>query len=267
MTEYEILSVRLSIIAILLSILIPFVQFAYNKWFKRLKLDILPFDKLILLFNESGSYLKIKFAINCLNQSITVKNIKATVSKKSNNETNIFNWSFFESVQMNFVTGATPNTIFSTQYATPVRYPADTLNPLIVEFANTDNKTNSDLAETRKKRDIAIQESRSRETGAFDYSTFSEQFKQNSKYLDIYSAYMDCFLWKEGEYDVKITVTYDNDKFYTKSFTFQITKEEEEILKKNIEEVIFCRLKQFYYIPVSFGLISTDMNQKKIERK
>lgn len=226
-------------------------------------MDILPFDKLILLFNESGSYLKIKFAINCLNQSIIVKNIKATVTKKSNNETNTFNWSFFESVQMNFITGTyNPNTIFSTQYATPVRYPEDTLNPLIVEFANTDNKTNSDLAETRKKKDIAIQEACSGETGAFDYSTFSEQFKQNSKYLDIYSAYMACFLWNEGEYDVKITVTYDNDKFYNKSFTFQITREDEEILKKNIEEVIFCRLKQSYYIPVSFGLISTDMNEK-----
>ncbi len=263
MTEYEKLSIIISAFAVLFSVLIPLSQFVYKKYWRRLKLNILPFDKLTLLFNESGSYLKIKFAIDCLNQSVTVKNIKATVTKTSNNETNIFNWLFFESVQMNFVTGTyTPNTIFSTQYATPVRYPADTLNPLIVEFANIDNKINSDLAEMKKKKDIAIQEACSRETGVFDYSSFCDRFKQDSKYLSIYNGYSECFLWKEGVYDVKITVTYDNNKLYTKSFTFQINKEEEEILKKNIEEVIFCRLKQSYYIPTSFGLISTDMKEK-----
>ncbi len=77
MTPYELGSLLVAIVAVVLSILIPLVQFLY-RILRNPKLDLIPFDgrSLVLCFNESSSYAEFMFSVLCENASSLVRTIE-----------------------------------------------------------------------------------------------------------------------------------------------------------------------------------------------
>ena len=70
-TVYELIALILSFIAIM----IPIVQWAWNKWIVKPILKLLPTGKINPYFNRSGSYLGIESVYEAINKPITVKHI------------------------------------------------------------------------------------------------------------------------------------------------------------------------------------------------
>lgn len=263
MTQYEKLSITISILAILISTFVPIGKFLWKKYVTKLSLNILVFDKLLLLFNESGAYFKMKFAIECNNHPTTIKNVKAKITRVENNETNIYEWSFLESTSMWLGIEPSSRTITS-QYAGPIKLEANSLTPLYIEFSNENQKYCNDIKRGVNERDdsiLALKKEFQLSGNFSDYESFQQEYRKKSSYNQLYALFSDKCYWKEGDYSLKIIITYGNNETYTKQYFFSISKEDSENLKQNIDEIIFGRIKQEYWLKPYLNIIYVKVKE------
>lgn len=255
MSFYEKATLLCSAIAILLSILIPLIQFIISRS-KRLKLSIIPFENnsLYLLYNESGSYFKFSFCVSCQNRPTTISSIQAKILRKSDGKEKLFNWSTLESIYINWFGINSANRINSVSYARPCKINADTLEPFIVEFTNTDTEHLQELCSARDQQLLR-------------YVTFSE--KQMNSVDDLRKTYTaldeyrqlckdyNCFLfWLPGEYELSLTLKHDVKKKKIVKYNFSISESEYSQICKNEESIIFGQLyKQSNQQPLPFNSI------------
>ena len=134
MTFYELLGIVLAALALI----IPFIKWVYEKWFKRLKIDFLISDVITIYFNRSGSYINLGGVYKADNKTATIKNISAKVIRKADNAMLNLTWPTFPSPTVKEI-GDQYEHSFETAH--PFSANADSLTPIFIEF--TDEKTNS----------------------------------------------------------------------------------------------------------------------------
>lgn len=245
MTLYEKLTLICSGIAILLSILIPLFQFIIKliiKQARSLKLSIIPFEtnSLSLFFNESGSYFKFSFCIECLNKPSTISSIKARIIKKEDKTEKSFTWSSFEPVIVNWFGYDSSNRINSVSYARPYRINPGSLEPFIIEFSNSDS---SELQKICFDRNQKLQRYL-----CFNNKQFNSIYDCHNSYieLDEYQELSDSFkrflFWTPSDYELTMDVFHDIQVKETYKYTFSVSEEDYTLLCKNIESIIFSQL-------------------------
>ena len=82
MTEYESISITISIVAIILTFLIPILQWIWRNWIVSAKMKYYPTGQASLFFNQSGAYMRINGIIESERKATTIKIIKITVTRK-----------------------------------------------------------------------------------------------------------------------------------------------------------------------------------------
>lgn len=260
MTKYETLTVIISGIALLLSILIPLSSYIYNKFLKKLEINILPFDFTSLFHNESGSYFRAKFAIECKNKPLTIKTINATIIKEQNNETYKYKWSFLESLFC-WISADPNNRAFTTQYATPMTLCNDSITPFIIEFATADETYRNKSTAIIQARDKEITNLKNKAQNIDSYESFVKYVKKQDEYNQLYTKLFDAFIWKEGSYIIEFEIIYDKNKSYKSTFRFQINEEEMKNLQTNIDEIIFNREKELFGINKFFNYVNKTLSE------
>jgi len=238
----------LSLIAIVVSILallMPLWQYLYQKFFRPLKIRIIPFNKTAFLFNESGSYIKMKFSIDCENQDMVISKIgvEVTSHRKVKKEILLLNWNFFEPVNFNWLGSNMSNSINTTAYARPIKVNKSSIEPFIIEFSSNSqdvinelsalsdersNSLNNYIATLPNKDTVKIQE-------------VIDGYKNTNEYSTTFNAYEKYLFWEAGDYSLKVIIEYGKDKQYTQTYKFSLDSQEAQKIKENIEKTIFCR--------------------------
>ena len=259
-SPYEWWSLIIAALAVFISIAIPFAQFLYKKY-KRLKISIIPFEQtaLTMLFNESGSYIKLLICLECKNQDTTIKKIHANITRSNDNHSCSFEWSTLESVYVNWFGTNASNRINSVSYARPFKIKADTLEPFIIEFSGNGSISLKKFCNNRNQcLQRFIQFSGEKFETADDickkYKTASPEY---SKMVSELSEY---FFWEAGTYTITIDILHDLNKITSSKFTFTLDNSDSDLLKQNIDSTIFGRLYENTQTPISFNVINKPLS-------
>lgn len=258
MTLYEKYTLVISIAAILVSVLLPLIQYISKKM-KRLQLTPLLFDQLplTLLYNESGSYIKLRFSLECKNKDCTIKSMKVNIRRKSDNQILQLRWSTMESVYINWFGANVGNRINSVSLVRPTKISADTLEPLIVEFSQNDVQAMQSLC---SERDRILQEIFTT-VHPENIETFSLAI-QDSKEIESLSNQISIHnFWFAGEYVLELEIYHDAGKCTTNTFSFAVEHEMEERLRQNTRMVIQCRALQQFGLTPNFGFIDVQAHE------
>lgn len=259
-TPYEWWSLIIAALAVFLSIAIPVTQFLIKK-FKRLKISIIPFEQtaLTMLFNESGSYIKLLICLECKNQDTTIKKIHVNIIRDCDNQSCALEWSTLESIYVNWFGANTSNRINSVSYARPFKIKADTLEPFIIEFSGNGSIALKDFCIKRNKQlQRFIQFSNQKFETPDDVC---KKYKAvSSEYTEMVSELSEYFFWKAGTYTIKIDILHDLNKTTSSKFSFVLSDDESKLLEKNIDSTIFGRLYENTPIPMIFNVVNKPLS-------
>ena len=142
-TVYEVIALIMSFIAII----VPFVKWAWQKWFVKPVLNHLPTGKVYPFFNKLGSYLKIESVYEARNKPIVVKNISLRMTRLRDEKKLNEKWSnFFSPMTQSFKGGLS----YSAEGAHPFRIEIDSLTTAFTEFEDSHNTLHRSLSELDK---------------------------------------------------------------------------------------------------------------------
>lgn len=247
MTIYEVISLIISVIALM----IPVAQWVYKNWIKKAILRYYPNGKVILFFNQSGSYLRLDGVLEALNHPISVKKMEVVVNKNEN-ECFKLPWSSFYSPVTQQITGAP---IFSsmTETAHPFKIEEDSIFCVFTEFSDIDtyNIISFYMKDLAKEVDeICIL--------AEDYTDALERYKDMDLYREVKSKISNKLFWDIGKYKFILRVSYlDSIKEF--SFSGEIRESDYDKLYSNIDEVLLIPLKQKYNQQIQLNVASINI--------
>jgi len=225
LTQYESLSIRVSVIAIIVSVAIPLVQFIYRKM-QRPVVSVIPFDvqPLILNYDRFGSYVRFCFSIQCEKQACVVKSIGFKAERLDGGSSYEAKWIQLKPIFANWMfAGPQQASISSATLVHPIKVDEGKLEPLNVEFEAHGGKGRQHLLETLVMTiDCACKEQRSVE----------EVLSEQSVSAAIDELGKEC-LWQEGEYVAEISVKYDAKGLLTQRYRFRIDAAQAIVLRDN----------------------------------
>ncbi|MCL2406624.1 MAG: hypothetical protein FWC95_01710 [Defluviitaleaceae bacterium] len=262
------------IISIVTGIIIPLVRYIIEKYFRKAKVTVIPFGKTTFLYNTSGSYIKMKFSLDCRNQDIVVNNIKVKITtnrKTGKTETLYLDWENFEPVAFTWVGYSMANSINSSALARPVKIAKNSVEPFIVEFANNNQEAANDLSALREKRKGALNsfhdaktKEASEENNWFNFrvpEVVVESFREMDDYAKFASEYEKYFFWEVGSYLIELVIDYDDNQKNEKQFTVEIDSTDEAKMKENIDAIILGTYKAEQNLPFIFNCLYKDLSK------
>jgi len=249
MTVYEKWALIMSTIALL----IPIIQWAWKKWFVQPKLNHYHTGDVYLFINQSGSYIKVESVYEAINKPISIKHISAKVEREHDHLQRNYIWSTFTSpTNLQFI----GKSAFSNEIAHPFRIEANHICCAFTEFIDKDNSAYRSFSAFNEK--LASEANR---IGNPQIS-FSDAFKEYSKtdaYREAKSELNSELFWKIGSYSISIIAEYKNKKKVF-TFKFNVTQEQSQQLKHNIDETLVIPLKQLYGVPLNMQLVRTKLD-------
>ena len=240
MTPYEIIATILAVIALVQ----PWVIAAWKKFFKPLKVTFIPTAKIKLFYNRSGAYIYLGGVIEAKNRPAVIKNISVKVIRQSDKAELAMEWSSFEVPVFQSVGG---NSVTASEIARPFMIGANGLNPIFVEFANSDTQVADRLGKIYEKlifesksisnTNTPFEQAKAQLQGIPEYQTFREELLEN-------------FYWRVSDYQVELAISHSDNKVETYRYWFSLNQNEIDEFRKNIDEAMLCELKTLYYQPI-----------------
>jgi hypothetical protein len=234
-TIYEVIALILSFIAIM----IPIVQWAWNKWIVRPVLRHIPTGKLYPCFNAAGSYLRIESVYEALHKPITVKNIALRVTRLRDDVKLNLKWASFPCP-----VSQTSNDNFFVSYesAHPFRIERNSVVTAFTEFEDPDHLLQTFLAKNEGQKNIFAEKCINE---GLDYNDALKKFKKQNFYKETNDFLTKCFFWYKGEYKIELIVKYE-EKEEIFSHKFKIGEIEHDKLMCNLDETCLLPLKKAY---------------------
>ena len=248
-TVYELIALILSFIAIM----IPIVQWAWNKWIVKPILKLLPTGKINPYFNRSGSYLGIESVYEAINKPITVKHIALKIVRCRDEKKLNQVWSSFWSPITQRFSGNYSSTI---EGAHPFRIEKNSITTAFTEFEDLHNTLQRSLAEYDKDVDFFIKDCL---TQMLPFNETVEKFEQQPFFKNMKDILLQEFFWDIGKYKIEILVKYDEtEKSF--SYEFEINEVEHNKLLHNLKETLLVPLKQAYKLPLGFQGVTLKLD-------
>lgn len=256
MTEYEIITVVLSALAILLSILIPLVQWIWKKWITRANVKFYPVGFATLMFNQSGSYLQLNGVIESEKKAVSIRKMRVRLTRKKDNRTLNLTWSHLISPVNQRLVG---NIMQTTECAHPFRVDGDSIMTTFIEytdpfdsFGKTFRTNTSKLFEEADR--LPILQS--------DYSSAAKSYSAAKEYSEVKQILKDEFYWLVGQYCLDVIVDYNNSKKVF-SYEFSISENDYNDLSQNIDESLLAPLKNNYQRKWDFRSALVEISERK----
>lgn len=249
MTKYEIISLIISGIAIL----IPIFQWIFRKFIQKPKLNYYPNGKASVFFNIYGPYIRIDGTYEAINKPISIKKIKLSiVREKDGGKLNLFWACFISPFTQNIMNAVSSNVV---ERAHPFRIEE---NSVVCSFTEFWDEYNSFY----KKFNIATQK-------LFDeipnicksheqYNDALNEYINSNEYKTVKEKITRDFFWEIGKYDLEISVSYLN-KIKVFKYTIEINESDYQKLFNNIDELLVFKLKNVYRINSNFNVIDVEM--------
>lgn len=150
-------------------------------------------------------------------------------------------------------------TINSVSYARPFKINANTLEPFIIEFSGNGSACLKDFCSSRNQHLQRFIQFSGEKFESYDdickkYKSISPEYAKQVSELAAY------FFWEPGAYTIAIDVLHDLGKKTCSKFTFCLEENESELLRKNIDSTIFCRLYENTPTPAFFNVINKPLS-------
>lgn len=249
-TGYEALALMLAIFALLL----PLIKSAYHRWILKAKLKYLPLGYITLMFNESGSYVRLDGVFDVVDKSIAIKEVNLTIKRKIDERTLNLEWeAFISPVSQQF-----GNTYASvSEVAHPFRVDANSVACGFIEFAdlfNTFTKQYKPLRENLRKElhGIAIDNQ--------DSQKIYHTYYQLNSYKEAESLLKKELFWELGEYRINLTVKHSDgtDEF---KYEFEIGSGEYKDIKHNFCETLNLSIKNYLNQKIEYKTVSIKLKE------
>ena len=225
MTQYEAASLTVSCVAVLLSVCIPLVQFAYIKM-QRPCLQIIPFDvqPLTLNYDLYGFYARLAFSIQCERSSCVVKSVRLRIGRSEGKWFYASKWLQLKPINASWMSaGAQQALLGGATLVHPVKIEAGKLEPLNVEFEARGGYRHQLLV--RKVCDAV--------SPVYPESQDTEDVLSNQSVRTAMANLRKSCPWTEGRYIAEITVCYDASDSITQQYRFCISKRQANCLRGN----------------------------------
>lgn len=256
MSKYETISTAISIVAIVLTILIPLSQWAWKKWIMIAKVSYYPTGQATLFFNQSGSYIRLNGVLESERSAATIKKMSLTLTRKHDDRKLNLVWSCFISPVNQNMLG---NYLQTTEAAHPFRVEADSVACAFIEYSDPSDSSGikirkicSDLVPHIQK---IIQDQ--------PYDKALSLFSKSSEYIDAKNSLLGDFFWEVGKYSAVVTVEYDKQKTKSFSYEFNVTEQNSMDLRANIDESLIIKLKDHYRVPWAFKSPLVEISEVK----
>lgn len=241
MTSYEILTITISVVAIITSIGIPLIGYLYKK-LQKPRLDIFEFEyqPLVLMYSTLGNRIKFNFSILCQKAPCVIRSVEIGISSESKANQIKMRWVIMEPIRLDWANSM--NSVInlnSMTLAHPFHIDADTLMPLSIQFEPFDN---SEFIETydcclSQINGLVIPEA-IREDRLCDSFEVISVCNDDLNILSHDLARL-CF-WESGRYKLHIKLIYDANQVFEKDFYFSLTAEESTQLQANAKKMLLC---------------------------
>ena len=262
------------IISVVTGIIIPLAKYFIHKYYLKAKITVIPFSKTTFLYNSSGSYIKMKFSLDCRNQDVVVNNIKVAIStnrKTGKSETLSLDWDNFEPAAYTWVGSSMSNSINSMAFARPIKVVKNSVEPFIVEFANSSQDALNGLSALREKRRNSVyavhdekQKEASQENNWFDWKLSEvvvDTFRKSDDYTQLQNAYSNYLFWEAGEYAIELTINYNDNQIITEHYVVTIDSTDEVNMRENVDSIIFGAYKSEQNLALSFNALYKDLTK------
>ncbi len=250
-TTYELIAIIISLIALL----VPVVKWIYDKLVKKLKFNFLSSGMITLYHNKSGSYISLGGVYEAKNKSTTVKEITATIIRKSDNATLPLVWSTFPSPVYRSIAG---NYETSFETAHPFKVEADTLVPVFIEFSkaetSTDEETNNILTPVVQASSVILAQS------DMSVALAAANVKKLKEYNDAKLALNDAFFWKTSKYELVISTQHGNSTL-KKTYNFELSIEDSNKLRENIDNLLIVHVANHYRLSLNMNSVRKSFKE------
>lgn len=252
MTFYELIGIILAILALI----IPFVKWIIEKWIKRLKIDFLVSDVITIYFNRGGSYIHLGGVYKADNKNATIKNISASIKRKSDNAILPLTWSTFPSPTVREIGGQYEH---SFETAHPFSANADTLTPIFIEFTNPKRDIGEEIsAYTQNLYNV---ENMILNQSGISLIDADGQVRRHQEYLNSKVKLHELCFWRASEYEVNLITKYDNREFI-KSYSFELKQEDVEKLQRNIENLLVEPIAIHFNLRLTYYTVRKNLTEK-----
>ncbi len=251
MTVYEIISVVLSTIAIL----IPIVQWLWKTWVRKPQLKYYQNHSAILYFDSNGSRIRIDGVYEALHQPITVQNIGLKITRHKDDAKINLTWAQFISPVHQISFG---NYSQITEKSHPIRIEQNSIICLFTEFSDPYNSTFKSF-NTHATNLVALTPT---DCNVILFPQALNCYLSSPQYTNAKKTLEKAFFWEIGKYDIEICVYYTKNK--TKKFYFEMMVDENshQLLTKNIDESLVSILKNAYGIQNNFQCVEVELFDK-----
>lgn len=248
MTKFEWISIIISFAALAQ----PWVIKLSNSLFKKLKIAFILSGKIKLFYNKSGAYIQIGGVVEAKNQSATVKDISAKLTRCCDNAELKLNWCSFSVPSFQNIAG---NIVTTTETARPFKVESNGLYPVFVEFCNADDVFLNNLSELHNR---LIMKARSIPTFQMSLDDAQKSFQESVEFKAAKESLLESFYWKESNYILELVICYNEDRKKKVCYRFSLSKSEIADFKKNIDTAMNCAIYNLYGQSPVFYIPSKD---------
>lgn len=258
MTKYEIISTVTSIIALVLTILIPLSQWIWNKWMVTAKVNYYPTGQAMLFFNQSGSYMRINGIVESERRATTIKKVKILITRKRDDQKLNLTWSYLISPVTSNMLG---NYMQTLEVAHPFRVEADSVVCVFVEYSDFSDSSGIKIRNICANLASELQEINQEP----NYDQALNRFLTSASYIGAKSQITNDLFWEIGKYNVDIVVEYG--KQYVKSFPYEFSVSEQNYLElqANINEILINKLKTHYGLNSNFNCPIIEISERRLD--
>ena len=249
---YEIAATVLAIIAIL----IPIIQWIWKKWIVNAKVKFYPTGQATLIFNQSGSYIRINGMLESEKKAATIKKMSIVLTRKRDDRKLNLVWSFLNSPVYQSVFGSYVKTM---EAAHPFRVEADSVACAFVEYSDPSDSSGIKIRKICSKLLPSIQQI----VNDHSYDEAIALFSKSSEYIDAKNNLLSDFFWEIGKYSVIVTVEYDKRKKKEFSYEFTVTEQNSMDLRANIDETLIAKVKEKYQVQLALNFPIVEICESK----
>lgn len=241
MTPYEIAATVIAILALLQ----PWIIKLWDHFFRKIRLIFIPSAKIKLYYNRSGAYIYLGGVIESQNKAAVVKDIAVKIIRKKDKAELALDWSSFMIPVFQSIGG---NAVSSSEIARPFKVEAGGLCPVFIEFGSTNIQEIDRLSEIYST--MAAESQQILQQGIMPDQA-KKTLSESANYKKFKDELLENFYWKTGDYEIVLSIIFNDKRTEQYKFKFNIDKEETENFKQNIEKSLLSPIDEICRIPTN----------------
>lgn len=255
MTKYEKISISLAIVALVISVLVPLVQWIYREKRKAV-LKYYPTGHAFAYCNLSGSYIRIDGVFEALKRAISLKKVSISIVRKKDEKKLNLEWFKFCSPASQSIMGLQAS---AEELAHPFRIDADHVACAFTEFSDPNDSAGKTI---KPLYNNIFEECKKIKAVESDYIKAKKMLESTESYKALKNSLNKELFWEIGEYRVNIIAHYANKE---EVFTVETAVSETQFTQflAGIDELSIIQLKNLYGVQGNYQSVQLDVKEAK----